>query len=49
LQGGHSRQNQTVPAGNQTKITIGVDGTVSKRYKEWLKIQKHELVTDSES
>jgi len=38
------------PAGNQTKlITNGLDDTVNKRYKERLKIQKLEPVTDSGS
>jgi len=38
-----------VPAGNQTKMANSLDGTVSKRYKEWLKTQKREFVTDSGS
>jgi len=38
------------PTGNQAKIiTDGLDGTVTKRYKERLKIQKYEPVTDSGS
>jgi len=32
---------------NKNTVTNGLDGTVSKRYKQPLKIQKHELVTDS--
>jgi len=35
---------------NQTKVTAnGLNGTVSKRYKERMKIYKHELVTYSGS
>jgi len=38
------------PAGSQTNIISNrLDGTVSKRYKERLKIQKHEPVTDARS
>jgi len=45
----HQKESDTYQLETTNKNTDGVDGAVSKRYNEWLKMQKYELVTDSES